>query len=126
MMVPVRTPGIASGSTWCRTTWWREAPTPKAASRIDGGTAFSAARVTMMMVGRVISDRTMPPTRCAERGSPKKPRKTARPSRTNTAEGTEDRKSDETGKNGEVRGACGGRRTIKKTEKGREKILVPN
>src|SRR3546814_10208750 len=56
--------------------------------RLPRGTAFSAARVTMMMVGRVISDRTMPPTRGAERGSPKKPRKTARPSRPNTTEGT--------------------------------------
>ena len=65
-----------------------EAPTPSAASLIEGGTALSAARVVMMMVGSVISDRTMPPTSGAERGRPKKPRKTARPSRPNTIEGT--------------------------------------
>ena len=35
---------------------FRRADVPSAASRIDGGTAFSAARVTMMIVGSVISD----------------------------------------------------------------------
>ena len=52
-----------------------------AASRIEGGTAFRAARVAMMIVGSVISDSTMPPTSGAERGRPKKPRNTARPSK---------------------------------------------
>ena len=79
---------MASGSTWCMTTWWREAPTPKPASRIEGGTAFSALRVTMMIVGSVISESTMPPTSGAERGRPKVWMKTARPSRPKTIEGT--------------------------------------
>ena len=46
---------------------------PSAASRIDGGTALKAARVAMMMVGRVISASTIPPTSGAERGSPNVP-----------------------------------------------------
>ena len=62
MIVPVRMPGAASGSTWWNTACIFEAPTPSAASRIDGGTAFSDARVEMMIVGRVISVRTSPPT----------------------------------------------------------------
>ncbi len=45
---------------------------PSAAARIDGGTAFSAARVAMMMVGSVISVSTRPPTSAAERGRPAK------------------------------------------------------
>ena len=49
---------------------------------------LSAARVTMIMVGKVISDNTKPPTSGAERGNPNQPRKTARPSRPNTTEGT--------------------------------------
>ena len=40
MIVPVSMPGIASGNTWCVTTCDLEAPTPSAASRIDGGTAL--------------------------------------------------------------------------------------
>jgi hypothetical protein len=62
MMVPVRMPGMASGRTWWNTVCILEAPTPSAASRIDGGTAFSAARVAMMMRGSVISVSTSPPT----------------------------------------------------------------
>jgi hypothetical protein len=41
-----------------------------------------------MTVGSVISDNTRPPTSDAERGSPMKLMKTARPSRPNTIEGT--------------------------------------
>jgi hypothetical protein len=44
MIVPVRMPGMASGRTWWNTICACEAPTPSAASRIEGGTAFSAAR----------------------------------------------------------------------------------
>jgi hypothetical protein len=40
-MAPVITPGMASGSTWWNTVWVLDAPTPRAASRIEGGTAFS-------------------------------------------------------------------------------------
>ena len=61
---------------------------PSAASRIDGGTAFSAARVAMMMVGSVSSASTRPPTSGAERGRPKKLMNTARPSRPKTIDGT--------------------------------------
>ena len=45
-----------------------DAPRPKAAERIDGGTAFKAARVAMMIVGSVINVSTRPPTTAAERG----------------------------------------------------------
>ena len=44
MMVPVMMPGMASGKTWWKTTCCGEAPTPRAASRMEGGTALSAAR----------------------------------------------------------------------------------
>ena len=55
MIVPVRMPGSASGTTWwviaCR---FLEAPTPSAASRIEGGTDPIAARVAMMIVGGLV------------------------------------------------------------------------
>ena len=38
-----------------------DAPTPSSLAN-DGGTAFRAARLAMMMIGIVISDSTMPPT----------------------------------------------------------------
>ena len=89
MIVPVRMPGMRQRQHMVEHRLDAcEAPTPSAASRIDGGTAFSAARVAMMMVGSVISASTMPPTSGAERGRPKKLRKTARPSRPNTIDGT--------------------------------------
>jgi hypothetical protein len=44
IMVPVITPGMASGRTWWNTVWVRLAPMARAASRIEGGTAFSAER----------------------------------------------------------------------------------
>jgi len=69
-------------------TWCREAPMPRAASRIDGGTAFTEARVTMIMVGSVISASTSPPTRGAERGIARKLIKNARPSRPKMIDGT--------------------------------------
>ena len=65
-----------------------EAPTPSAASRIEGGTDFSAARVAMMIVGIVMSASVMPPTKGAERGRPNQPRNTASARRPNTTEGT--------------------------------------
>ena len=88
MIVPVRMPGIASGSTWWNTDCILEAPTPKAASRIDGGTAASEARVEMMIVGSVISVRTRPPTSGADCGKPANWMNTARPRIPNTMEGT--------------------------------------
>ena len=53
---------MASGRTWWKIVCIFEAPRPRAAARIDGGTAFSAARVAMMIVGSVISVSTRPPT----------------------------------------------------------------
>ena len=88
MMAPVRMPGIASGSTWWVTVCIREAPIPSAASRIEGGTEARAARPAMMIVGRVMSASTIPPTIGTERGRPKKLRNTASPSSPNTMEGT--------------------------------------
>ena len=64
-----------------------EAPTPRAASRIEGGTDLSEARLAMMIVGRVIRVSTRPPTREAERGRFMKLRKTARPSSPKTIDG---------------------------------------
>ena len=63
---------MASGSTWWVIVCILEAPTPSAASRIEGGTAPIAARVAMMMVGSVIRASTRPPTIEAERGMPTK------------------------------------------------------
>ncbi len=63
--------GAASGRTWWNTICVFDAPRPSAAERIEGGTARSAARVAMMMVGSVISVSTRPPTSDAERGRPK-------------------------------------------------------
>ena len=61
---------------------------PSAASRMEGGTEVSAARLLMITVGRVITVSTSPPTSGAERGRPKKFRNTASPNRPNTIEGT--------------------------------------
>ena len=47
-----------------------DAPTPRAASRMEGGTDIRAARPAIMMVGRVMSVKTNPPTRGTERGNP--------------------------------------------------------
>ena len=89
MMVPVRIPGIASGRTWWTTTWRGEAPSPRAASRIEGGTAWIETRPVMMIVGSVIRARVTPPTTGADRGRSNTRRgSTARPSRPNTIEGT--------------------------------------
>ena len=65
-----------------------EAPTPRAASRIEGGTAFSAARVEITMVGSVISVSVRPPTRGADCGRCANWMKTARPRMPNTIDGT--------------------------------------
>jgi hypothetical protein len=70
---------MASGSTWWNTACIFEAPTPSAASRIEGGTAFSEARVEMMIVGSVISVSTSPPTSGADCGRCANWMNTARP-----------------------------------------------
>ena len=72
MIVPVRMPGSASGRTWWNTTWTGDAPTPSAASRIEGGTALIALRPAMTITGMVISASVRPPTSGAERGRPKR------------------------------------------------------
>ena len=81
IIVPVNMPGRASGSTWWNTTCTGEAPMPKAASRIDGGTDLTALRPAMTMTGIVISASVKPPTNADDRGIPNRVRKTARPSR---------------------------------------------
>ena len=80
-IAPVITPGIARGRTWWKTVWVLDAPTPRAASRIEGGTALSAERVAMITVGMAIRARTRPPTRGDERGTASQLMNTARPSR---------------------------------------------
>ena len=59
-----------------------------AASVIEGGTAAMEERAAMITVGSVIRASTIPPTRGAERGKPKKFKNTARPRRPKTIEGT--------------------------------------
>ena len=88
IIVPVNMPGSANGRTWCDTICILEAPTPSAASRMEGGTDFNADRLAMIMTGRVIRVNTSPPTTGADRGNPKKLRNTARPSNPKTMEGT--------------------------------------
>ena len=88
MMAPVSMPGIASGSTWLSTICIFDAPTPSAASRIDGGTALIAARLEIITVGSVISVSTSPPSTGAERGISKKLMNTASPSRPKMIDGT--------------------------------------
>ncbi len=88
MMVPVRMPGSASGRTCWNTICIFDAPRPRAASLIDGGTALMEARAAMMITGSVISESTRPPTSGEERGSEAQLMKTARPSSPNTMEGT--------------------------------------
>ena len=76
MMVPVSIPGIASGRTWWVIVCIFDAPIPSAASRMDGGTDFRAARLAMMMVaGSSGSGRAA--DQGAERGRPKKLMNTA-------------------------------------------------
>ncbi len=88
MIVPVRMPGSASGSTWWNTTWIGEAPSASAPSRIDGGTALIALRPAMTITGMVISASVMPPISGAERGMLGKIRRnTARPSRPKMIDG---------------------------------------
>ena len=88
MIVPVSMPGIASGTTWCIVACTLDAPTPNAPSRILGGTAFIAARLEMIIVGKVIKAKTIPPTSGIERGIPKILIKIASPKIPNTTEGT--------------------------------------
>ena len=45
-----------------------DAPTPYAASLIDGGIEAIAALVAIIITGSVIKANTMPPTRGADRG----------------------------------------------------------
>ena len=59
-----------------------------AVTALPGASAPMAALAVMMMVGNVISAKTKPPTKGAERGNPKKLRKTARPKRPKTMDGT--------------------------------------
>ena len=47
-----------------------DAPTPKAASLILGGTDCKEALAAIMITGKVISAKTKPPTNGAERGIP--------------------------------------------------------
>jgi hypothetical protein len=85
---PVMMPGMANGRTWWKIACIFDAPTPSAASRIDGGTAFKAAREAIIITGKLIKVSTIPPTIGAERGMLKKVKKTAKPKSPNTMEGT--------------------------------------
>ena len=88
MMVPVNMPGIASGKTWCVMVCIFDAPTPRAASRMLGGTARIEAREEIMMVGNVIKAKTMPPTNGIDRGIPNITINIASPMIPKTTDGT--------------------------------------
>src|SRR4028119_2389489 len=66
----------------------RLAPTPSAASRIEGGTDLIALRPAMTITGMVISASVSPPTKGADRGRCMKLRNTARPSSPKMIDGT--------------------------------------
>ena len=61
---------------------------PSAASRMLGGTARKLAREAMIIVGNVINDSTIPPTKGAERGRPKVFKNIESPSKPKTMDGT--------------------------------------
>ena len=64
-----------------------EAPNPKAASFIDGGTALIDALEAIMIVGIVINPKHKPPTSGADLGKPNRLRKTERPNKPKTIDG---------------------------------------
>ena len=64
------------------------APTAKAPSLIEGGTDRSDALEAIIIVGSVINDKTIPPTRGDDRGKSKYPRNIDNPNKPNTIEGT--------------------------------------
>lgn len=66
----------------------RVAPKLIAACNKDGGAARNAARAEIIIVGKVMSDNTSPPTSGEERGMLKTLRKTASPSNPKITEGT--------------------------------------
>ena len=79
-MVPVRMPGAAYGRTWLRMVSQRVAPTPKAASRIEIGTARSASDAVITTIGSTTTASVSPPaTRILP--IPSNVTKTASPSR---------------------------------------------
>ena len=43
IIVPDKVPGSANGTTWWKTDWNLDAPTARAPSLIEGGTAFNDA-----------------------------------------------------------------------------------
>ena len=72
IIVPVKIPGIARGITWWKTDCILLAPTPIAASLIDGGTDFIATLLEIIIVGNVINAKTKPPAKGEDLGKPKK------------------------------------------------------
>jgi len=88
IIVPVNMPGIAKGKTWWVIVCTLDAPMPSAASRIDGGTDFIAARLEIIMVGNVIKVNTKPPTKGTDLGKPKKLMNIAKPSKPKITDGT--------------------------------------
>ena len=69
IIVPDKVPGNAKGTTWWNTDWNLEAPTAKAPSRIDGGTAFNEALQGIIILGRVIKARVIPATNGVDLGN---------------------------------------------------------
>ena len=88
IIVPVNIPGIARGITWWKITWSLEAPIPYAASLTDGGTALIAALDEIIIVGKVIRAKTIPPTKGMDLGIPKILINIASPIMPKTTEGT--------------------------------------
>ena len=64
------------------------APIAKAASLILGGTAFKEARAAIIIVGSVIKDKVIPPTKGVDLGKLNTANKTPKPKRPKTIDGT--------------------------------------
>ena len=88
MIVPVKIPGIASGRVNPNIVWTLLAPSPIAASSIEGGTDLIAALDAITIVGKVMSAKVSPPTSGADLGRLKKLRNIANPKRPKTIDGT--------------------------------------
>jgi len=68
IIVPDNVPGSASGTTWWNTDWNLDAPTARAPSLMDGGTALSEALHGMIILGNVINAKVIPATNGVDLG----------------------------------------------------------
>ena len=69
IIVPDKVPGSANGTTWWKTDWNLDAPTARAPSLIEGGTAFNEALHGIIILGKVISAKVIPATNGVDLGN---------------------------------------------------------